>query len=67
MNEYIDKTYWIAVAHLPKWNTERTNRFIIQIIHKNKMSWADFFELDKKGWKELFAFTSRNSHVPVWF
>ncbi len=59
MNEYIDKTYWIAVAHLPKWNAERTNRFIIQIIHENKISWADFFELDKKGWKELFAFTEK--------
>lgn len=59
MNEYIDKTYWIAVAHLPKWNTERINRFIIQIIHENKMSWADFFEQDKKGWKELFAFTDK--------
>jgi predicted Rossmann fold nucleotide-binding protein DprA/Smf involved in DNA uptake len=59
MNEYIDKTYWIAVAHLPKWSTERTNRFIIQIIHENKMSWVDFFELDKKAWKELFAFTER--------
>jgi len=59
MNEYIDKTYWIAVAHLPKWTIERTNRFIIQIIHENKMSWADFFELDKNGWKELFAFTEK--------
>lgn len=59
MNEYIDKTYWIAVAHLPKWTIERTNRFIIQIIHENKMSWTDFFELDKKGWKELFAFTEK--------
>lgn len=59
MNEYIEKTYWIAVAHLSKWATERTNRFIIQIIHENKMAWADFFELDKKGWKELFAFTEK--------
>ncbi len=59
MNEYIDKTYWIAVAHLPKWPVERINRFIIQIIHENKMAWADFFALDKKGWKELFAFTDK--------
>jgi len=59
MNEYINKTYWIAVAHLPKWTTERINRLIIQIIHENKMSWADFFELDKRGWKELFAFTEK--------
>lgn len=59
MNDYIDKTYWIAVAHLPRWTIERTNRLIIQIIHENKMSWADFFELDKKGWKELFVFTEK--------
>lgn len=59
MTEYINKTYWIAVAHLPKWNTERINRFIIQIIHEKKMTWADFFELDSKGWMELFAFTEK--------
>lgn len=44
---------------MPKWSVERTNRFIIQIIHENKLSWADFFALDKKGWKELFAFTDK--------
>ena len=59
MNEYIDNTYWIAIAHLPKWTTERTNRFIIQVVHENKMSWSNFFELDKKGWLKLFAFTEK--------
>ncbi len=59
MNEYINNTYWIAVAHLPKWTIERTNRFIIQIIHECKMSWVDFFALDKNGWQELFAFTDK--------
>lgn len=59
MNEYIDKTYWIAIAHLPKWHTERTNRLIIQVVHEKKMSWADFFELDKTGWRELFAFNEK--------
>jgi len=59
MNEYIDKTYWIAIAHLPKWHTERTNRLIIQVVHEKKMSWADFFDMDKRGWRELFAFTEK--------
>jgi DNA processing protein len=59
MNEYIDKTFWIAVAHLPKWQVERTNRFIIQVIHENKLSWNDFFEMDKKGWREIFAFNDK--------
>lgn len=59
MNEYIDKTYWIAIAHLPKWHTERTNRLIIQVVHDKKMSWADFFDMDKRGWLEIFAFTEK--------
>lgn len=59
MNEYIEKTYWIAAAHLPKWTVERTNRLIIKIIHENKMTWADFFALEKKEWKELIAATEK--------
>ena len=59
MNEYIDQTYWIAIAHLPKWHTERINRLVIQVVHENKMSWADFFDLDKKAWCELFAFNEK--------
>lgn len=59
MNVSIDKTYWMAIAHLPKWSTERINRFVVQIIHKNKMTWEDFFALDKKGWKGLFALTDK--------
>ncbi len=59
MNSYIENTYWISIAHLPKWHTERINRLIIEIIHENKLSWVDFFELEKNGWKELFAFTAK--------
>ena len=59
MNNYIDNTYWLAVAHLPKWTIDRINRLIIQITHETKMPWAEFFDLDKKGWKELFAFTDK--------
>jgi len=59
MENYIDNTYWIAIAHLPKWHTERINRLIIQVIHDHQMGWGDFFELDKNGWRELFAFTDK--------
>ena len=57
MNGFIDNTYWIAVAHLPKWHTERINRFIVQVVHENQMDWSDFFGLDKKEWRNIFAFT----------
>jgi len=59
MNEFIDKTYWIAISHLPKWNMERINRLIIQVIHEKKMSWSDFFESGKKGWLEIFALSEK--------
>jgi predicted Rossmann fold nucleotide-binding protein DprA/Smf involved in DNA uptake len=57
MNNYNDKTYWIAVSHLFRWGIERLNLFIIKIIHEHKMSWDYFFELDKEDWKQLFDFT----------
>ncbi|NII25901.1 DNA-processing protein DprA [Pseudoflavitalea sp. X16] len=59
MKSLIDNTYWIAVAHLPRWPTERINRFIIQVVHEHKMTWADFFELDSKVWKETFGFSDK--------
>lgn len=59
MNSIIDSTYWIAIAHLPRWQTDRINRLIIQIIHEKNLSWVSFFEYGRKGWKELFAFTDK--------
>ena len=59
MSAFADKTYWIAIAHLPKWHTERINRLIIQIVHEKQMAWADFFEMDKKGRREMFAFNEK--------
>lgn len=59
MSNYIDKTYWIAISHLPRWQTERINRLIIQVVHETKMPLEEFFDLDKGGWKEIFAFTEK--------
>lgn len=59
MNQNLDNTYWIAVAHLPGWSVERINRLIIRIIHEHKISWTDFFALGKKEWADLFDFTEK--------
>jgi len=59
MDSINDNAYWISIAHLPKWTTERINQLIINVMHDHKMSWGAFFELDKKGWKELFAFSEK--------
>lgn len=59
MDSFNDNAYWISIAHLPKWTTERINQLIINVMHDNKLSWDAFFELDKKGWKDLFAITEK--------
>lgn len=59
MDSINDNAYWISIAHLPKWTTERINQLIINVMHDNKLSWDAFFELDKKGWKDLFAFSEK--------
>ncbi len=57
MNCFTDYTYWIAVAHLPGWHTERINRFIVQVVHEKQMAWSEFFGLDKQAWRKIFAFS----------
>jgi DNA processing protein len=59
MNGLTDKTYWIAIAHLPKWHTERINRLVIQVLHEKKMLWADFFEMDRKDWIGIFKLNEK--------
>lgn len=59
MEGFIDSTYWIAMAHLPKWTIERINQAIITIVHEKKVPLEEFFTLDVSGWRELFGFTDK--------
>ena len=59
MDSYNDNAYWISIAHLPKWYIERINQLIIQVLYDNKLTWSAFFELDKKGWRDIFAFSDK--------
>ncbi len=51
--------FWIAIAHLPRWTTERINRLIIKILHEEKITLEEFFEMDKKQWKKIFPFSGK--------
>lgn len=62
MNNLIDNAYWIAIAHLPRWQTEKINRLIIQVVHEHKMSWANFFDFDSNAWKNTFTFSEKELH-----
>jgi len=59
MPELSENTYWIAIAHLPRWQTERINKLVVQVIHEQKLSWADFFAMEKQQWLKIFAFTEK--------
>ena len=59
MDSFNDNAYWISIAHLPRWYIERINQLIIQVLYDNKLTWSAFFELDKKGWRDSFAFTEK--------
>ena len=52
--------YWITLAHLPKWGTEKINRLVVKIVHDNKMSLEDFFMLSTTDWKEKFELSEND-------
>ncbi len=54
MENLQDSSYWIALAHLPRWRTERINRLIVDILQEKKMTFADFFSLDKNDQQNEF-------------
>ncbi len=57
MTNTTEYPYWIAIAHLPRWRTERVNRLIVEIIHNRKIGLKDFFALSAKDWQIGFEIT----------
>lgn len=53
MKQDIEIPYWITLAHLPKWGTEKINRLVIKIVHDNQMSLETFFHSENE-WKDKF-------------
>ncbi len=50
-----DASYWISLAHLPKWGQQKTNNLIIQFYHENKLTIEDFFHLREEDWKKDYG------------
>lgn len=46
-----ETTYWITLAHLPKWNYAKINNLIVNFFHEEKISIEDFFNLSPSRWK----------------
>ena len=61
MFELQDIAYWMALAHLPRWRTEKINSLIVEIIHNRKLSFAEFFELSEDDWQNEFQISAKES------
>jgi len=46
-----ETTYWITLAHLPKWNYAKINNLIVKFFHEEKISIEDFFNVSPARWK----------------
>lgn len=46
-----EATYWIALAHLPRWGHLKINNLIIKFYHENKISVEEFFNLSENQWR----------------
>ena len=49
-----DLVYWILFTHLPRWSTLKTNKLIVRIIHNQKITFEEFFNLSHNEWIEIF-------------
>jgi DNA processing protein len=49
-----EATYWIALAHLPRWGYLKINNLIIKFFHEKKISIEEFFQLDPDDWRSQY-------------
>jgi predicted Rossmann fold nucleotide-binding protein DprA/Smf involved in DNA uptake len=49
-----EATYWIALAHLPRWGHLKINNLIIKFFHENKISIEEFFQLNESEWMNQY-------------
>ncbi|MDT3696231.1 MAG: DNA-processing protein DprA [Ignavibacterium sp.] len=49
-----EATYWIALAHLPRWGHLKINNLIIRFFYENKISIEEFFQLNENAWRDQY-------------
>ena len=61
-----EATYWIALAHLPKWGYGKINSLIVKFFHDEKITIEDFFNLPESVWSSKYQLDSKKvSNVSV--
>ena len=60
MKDQAEIPYWVALAHLPRWGTEKINRLIIKIVSDTKLSLEAFFHLPETDWRTKFELSEKD-------
>jgi predicted Rossmann fold nucleotide-binding protein DprA/Smf involved in DNA uptake len=55
-----EATYWIALAHLPRWGHLKINNLIIKFYHENKISIEEFFQLNENTWRNQYQLDEKD-------
>jgi len=55
-----DNTYWITLAHLPKWGFGKINNLVIKFFHEEKISIEEFFNLQESVWSSRYELNSKD-------
>jgi DNA processing protein len=56
-----DASYWMAVAHLKNWKTEKINKLIIDFFNLSEQDWKEQFDINEK---EAAGLTEAKSDIP---
>ena len=54
-----EATYWISLAHLPKWGYGKINSLIVKFFHDEKITIEDFFNLPESVWSSKYQLDSK--------
>lgn len=55
-----DNTYWITLAHLPKWGFSKINNLVIKFFHDEKISIEEFFNLPELVWSSKYELNAKD-------
>jgi DNA processing protein len=58
--EMKETSYWIALAHLPRWGAAKINALAIKFIHEEKISIDEFFHLNEAIWKSKYGLVTQD-------
>src|SRR5258706_2615219 len=58
--EMKETSYWIALAHLPRWGAAKINSLTIKFLHDEKISIDHFFHLDVEAWKSKYGLVTQD-------